>query len=163
MPRGRGGFSGNRSSYGSGSNSRSNSGSRQNNQSYQSQRPQQPTQSRPQTTAPMQSGGGMMSGLGGMVMTGMAFGGGSAIGHSVVKSMMGGGESKENLPQQNNQQPQQIQEVENSNVNQNTQQKPHPCQEFNMKFVDCLKFNDNNIANCQSYFDQMKSCEKSLI
>lgn len=36
-------------------------------------------------------GGGMMSGLGGMVAQGMAFGTGSAIAHTAIGSMFGGG------------------------------------------------------------------------
>jgi hypothetical protein len=40
---------------------------------------------------PPAAGGGMMSGMGGMVMTGMALGAGSEVGHMAVKSLMGSG------------------------------------------------------------------------
>jgi hypothetical protein len=42
-----------------------------------------------QQTAPQS--GGMMSGFMGNIMTGMAFGAGSEVGHQAVRSMMGGG------------------------------------------------------------------------
>merc|ERR1712195_125398 len=50
----------------------------------------------PRAPAPAQqpaAGGGMMSGMGGMVMTGMALGAGSEVGHMAVKAMTGGGAS----------------------------------------------------------------------
>ena len=43
------------------------------------------------SAAPMQSGGGMGGGLMGAVATGMAMGTGSAIAHTAINSMMGGG------------------------------------------------------------------------
>jgi hypothetical protein len=110
----------------------------------------------PQTTTqsmPMQGqSGGMLGGIGSTIMTGMAFGGGSEIGHQVVRGMMGTGSShKEQVP------------VENTNTNYNQQQNTssNPCQSFNLKFVDCLKMSNNDIASCQSIFDDLKICEKS--
>ena len=51
-----------------------------------------PVQQRPPMMAPpAQSGGGMMSGIGGMVVTGMALGAGSEIGHQAVRGLMGSG------------------------------------------------------------------------
>ena len=158
MPRGRTGFSSSRS------DSRSNSTGQKSNYSttnHSQQQQQKPVQATPQPTMPMQSGG-MMGGIGSTIMTGMAFGGGSEIGHQVVKSFMGGSSHNEKPkePQQN-----QIQQqpVENTNSNNNQQQKSNICSGYSLKFNDCLKFYDNNISSCQSYFDDLKSCEKSLI
>lgn len=51
-----------------------------------------PVQQRPMMQqAPPTAGGGMMSGMGGMVMTGMALGAGSEIGHQAVRGLMGSG------------------------------------------------------------------------
>ena len=47
-----------------------------------------------------QSGGGMMSGMGGMLMSGMALGAGSEVGHQAVRAMMGSGSSGHHAPQQ---------------------------------------------------------------
>ena len=58
---------------------------------------------------PPAQGGGMMSGMGGMVMTGMALGAGSEIGHQAVRGLMGSGSSGHGseAPAQQQQQPQQ--------------------------------------------------------
>jgi hypothetical protein len=143
------------SGFGSRSSS-SSSRSASPNTNYSRPQQQQPTyqaQGRPPMQAP--SGGGMMSGIGSTIVQGMAFGGGSEIGHQAVRALMGGG-SHSHAPQQQNPQP----------VEQNTQpqqQKQSPCSDYNFRFVDCLKVNDNNISSCQSLFDDLKSCEKSLI
>ena len=53
--------------------------------------------------------GGMMSGIGGTIVTGMALGAGSEVGHQVVRSMMGSGSGSGHGGQQEQvqQQPQQ--------------------------------------------------------
>ena len=45
----------------------------------------------------------MMSGMGGMMMSGMALGAGSEVGHMAVRSMMGGSGSSGSEPQQQQQ------------------------------------------------------------
>jgi hypothetical protein len=108
------------------------------------------------SSVPMQGqSGGMLGGIGSTIMTGMAFGGGSEIGHQIVRSMTGGSGHKEQQPQQ---------QVENTNNNayQNNNANSNPCQSFNMKFVDCLKMSNNEIAQCQSIFDDLKVCQKSF-
>merc|ERR1712048_475285 len=95
-----------------------------------------PTQAPAQT----QSGGGMMSGLAGTLMQGMAFGAGSEIAHSTIRSMMGGGHTQE--------------------VQQQAPQQQNMCQNENNNFVECLKFNQNDIGGCQNYLDLLKSCEQ---
>jgi hypothetical protein len=104
------------------------------------------------------SGGGMLGGIGSTIVQGMAFGGGSEIGHQVVRSMMGGsshgnhqGENNNAPVQQQQQQPQQ------------TTQNENPCSGFNMKFVDCLKTSNNDISSCQSTFNDLKLCQNSMI
>ena len=66
----------------------------------------------------------MMSGMGGMVMSGMALGAGSAVGHAAVNSMMGtgrssgGGEAQQQQPQQMQQEGQQQQYAQQEQAQQ---------------------------------------------
>jgi hypothetical protein len=155
MPRGRGssggGFGGRSSS------SSSNYGSRSASPSYSQPRTQQPNH---QQATPVQRGGGMMGGIGSTIMTGMAFGAGSEIAHQAVRGIMGGGShNQQQVPQQTSNEIQQ-QPMQNQ---QQQQQQQNPCMSYNLKFVECLKFNDNSISSCQTLFDDLKSCEKSLI
>jgi hypothetical protein len=108
------------------------------------------------------SGGGMMSGIGSTIVQGMAFGGGSEVGRQVVRSMMGGssGEHRESAPVENRNQP----PVENQQQQvQQTQQNQNPCQGFNIKFIECLKSNNNDISSCQSVFNDLKLCQNAMI
>merc|ERR1711957_998268 len=95
--------------------------------------------------APAKQGGGMMSGLMGTMMQGMAFGAGSEIAHTAMRSVMGGSGTQEQQ-----QQPEQTQQ---------TQQNTNQCQNENSNFVECLKFNSNDIQGCQNYLDLLKTCE----
>lgn len=66
----------------------------------------QPSSTHQQTTIERPIGGMFPNGMGRAVATGMAFGGGSEIGHSISKSMMGGNEvqhSQTHYPSQQNQ------------------------------------------------------------
>ena len=114
-----------------------------------------------QSKTPMQqsTGGSMMWGIGSTIVQGMAFGGGSEIAHQAVRSMMGGSSSHPNEVRPN----QEVQSVEQTNQQQNQNQRTNPCSEYNFKFIDCLKMNNNNISSCQTFFDDLKSCERSLI
>jgi hypothetical protein len=109
------------------------------------------------TTQPQQSGG-MMGGLGSTIMTGMAFGAGSEIAHQAVRSVVGGGNSH-NQPQQ---QEHQDQQQNNITTSQPQQQQQNPCMEHNSRFVNCLQKEGNEISNCQSFFDELKFCEKNM-
>ena len=51
--------------------------------------------------------GGMMSGIGGTIVTGMALGAGSEVGHQAVRAMMGSGSGHGGQQDQVQQQPQQ--------------------------------------------------------
>jgi hypothetical protein len=110
-----------------------------------------------QSSQPVQSSGGMMGGLGGMIVQGMAFGTGSAIGHQVVRSVMGGSSDHQENKQVQNENQKQPQEV------QQQQTQKQPCYDFNMKFVDCLKNYDNDISMCQQFFDDLKTCQNKMI
>lgn len=152
MPRGRSSGGG----FGSRSNSRSSSyGQRsQPNYSTQSRAPTHTQSSMPAS----QPRGGMMSGIGSTIAQGMAFGAGSEVAHQAVRSVMGGGSHGNAMPMESQQPQIQPQQVEN-----NTQAKQNPCMDFNTRFIDCLKYNNNTISMCQSIFDDLKSCEKNLI
>ena len=129
------------------------------NTSYQSsQRTAQPNQAH-QTTIPVNPQRGM--GLGGALATGMAFGGGSAIGHSLIGGLMGsrggghtvdGGSQNLSSGEVTSPSEQQIQQEAMKN----------PCFDFGQKFVTCLKEYSNDIARCQNIFDDMKNCERIL-
>jgi hypothetical protein len=111
-------------------------------------------------TSPFGSGG-----FGSTIAHGMAFGGGSAIAHHAIGSMMGGGPyarqgqaySDPNIENWNNKDSSPIQNSQNGEDNQKT----NPCFDYSMKFVDCLKGVDD-ISKCQSLFDELKSCERNL-
>lgn len=146
------------------SSSRSPSYGRTTSSSSSSARPQAPQQPvhTPQQSVPMQSSGGMLGGIGSTIVQGMAFGGGSEVGRQAVRSMMGGssGEHRESAPVENKTQP--IQENQQQQVQQ-TQQNQNPCQGFNVKFIDCLKANNNEISSCQSIFNDLKLCQNAMI
>merc|ERR1711879_1115250 len=132
MPRRGGGFGGSRSSSP--------------NRSAPTRTAPPPQQAKPQAPA-QQQGGGFMSMMAGTMAQGLAFGAGSEVAHRVVGGMMGGsGHQQEQAPVQQQQQVQQQMPV---------------CQMENNNFVECLKFNDNQIASCQNYFDALKFCEKN--
>merc|ERR1712060_151498 len=79
------------------------------------------------------------------MMQGMAFGAGSEVAHRAIGGMMGGSGHQEQ------QQPEQTQQA---------QQNQNMCQNENSNFVECLKFNSNDIQGCQNYLDLLKSCEQ---
>jgi hypothetical protein len=134
------------------SSGRSSSPNRSSN-TYNTRSTAQPT-APPRQSMPVQGqSGGMLGGIGSTIMTGMAFGGGSAIGHKVVGSLMGGSGHKEQQPQV---------EANSSNQVNNQQQQQNPCASFNTKFIDCLKMSNNDISMCQSIFDDLKVCQKSF-
>ena len=61
---------------------------------------------------PQQASGGMMSGIGSTIVTGMALGAGSEVGHQAVRAMMGSGSGHGNSGEQVQQQPQQYAQPE---------------------------------------------------
>merc|ERR1712070_1192012 len=103
------------------------------------------------------AGGGMMSGMAGTVMTGMALGAGSEVGHQAVRAMMGsgssghGGEAQQQAPQQQQMAPQQQMDGQ-----QYQQAQQDPCAQYNMNFVSCLKSSQDNIGMCQDYMNMLQ-------
>ena len=124
------------------SRSSSSSSSRSSSPTRPAQAPPRPTQ------APVQSSGGMGSGFMGTLVQGMAFGAGSEVAHQAVRGVMGGN-SHSQAPQQEavQQQPQQYQ--------------ANRCQTEASNFTECLKFNNNQIAQCQDQFNQVQQCQST--
>lgn len=123
------------------------------------------SQFRPQTTysptPPVRSPGILGgAGIGSTIAQGMAFGGGSEIGHQFTRSMLGGHSGQ----MVNNQPPiDQLQtggNVPSQQQQQELQKQRNPCLEYNYKFIECLKGSENDIAKCQNMFDELKACEK---
>lgn len=135
-----------------------------------------PVQQRPPMMAPpAQSGGGMMSGIGGMVVTGMALGAGSEIGHQAVRGLMGSGsghssgseapvQQAEAQPQYAQPQPVYAQPMEYAQQQQQVApEQANPCMGYNMNFLQCLKQSSNEISLCQFQMDQLMSCQKENV
>lgn len=82
-----------------------------------------------------------MSGLMGTMVSGMAFGGGSAIAHKAVNAaadaFSGGGSSDKAA----------------------AAPAAASCGEQNQHFMDCLKASNNNSSACSEYFDALQSCQ----
>ena len=113
-----------------------------------------PPRSSPYQTRPSATVG--TGGLGSTIAHGMAFGGGSAIAHHAIGSLLGRPYARE--PQ--------VQGGQNESLPVNTdqtynQQQTNPCYDLNIKFIDCLKINDD-ISKCQNIFDDLKICEKKI-
>jgi hypothetical protein len=105
------------------------------------------------------------TGLGSTMAQGMAFGGGSEIGHQLTRSMFGGHGGHGG--QMVNYQPSEDQlqtggKVPSQEQQQDIQKQKNPCLEYNYKFIDCLKGSENDIAKCQNMFDELKACEKKF-
>ena len=112
-------------------------------------RPAQQPASRP-AQAPVQQSGGMGSGLLGTLVQGMAFGAGSEVAHQAVRGIMGTNSHSTAAPEQ----AQQAQVAP-------PQQSTNRCQIENNNFVECLKFNNNQIANCQDQFNAVQQCQNT--
>jgi hypothetical protein len=140
----------------------SNSGYRSSasSQSYRS-----PYTSNPSSTPARPGLGGM--GMGSAIATGMALGGGSALGHHIVGGMLGGHGHPVTAGQDPYMPQQQYAGESRPAVTQEEaiqeQIKSNPCFEFNTKFVECIRENSQDISRCQNIFNDLTSCEKSLI
>ena len=104
-------------------------------------------------------GGGMMSGLGGTLVTGMALGAGSEVGHQAVRAMMGSG-SGHGSGEVQQQAPAQQQMAQGQYQEMGGQQQEHPCAGFNNNFMTCLRQNNSGIDACQQYMDMLTQCER---
>ena len=104
----------------------------------------------PQQAQPQAQSQGFFSSMMGTMATGMAFGAGSEVAHQAVRGMMGSNSHSDQVKTNTQEQVQQVQTQ--SNV----------CQMENSNFIDCLKFNSNNITSCQDYLNLLKSCEQKF-
>jgi hypothetical protein len=113
----------------------------------------QSTTSTPAPAAPA-SGGGMMSGIGSTIMSGMAFGTGSAIAHqavgAAVGSMSGGGgggaPEVESAPLEPQAQQQQLQGA---------------CVQDKQMFFECLQINRGDQQACSFLYDTLQTCQRN--
>ena len=107
----------------------------------------------------------MGSGLGGMMMSGMALGAGSAVGHAAVNSMMGTGRGASSGSEGGQQQQMAPAQDGGYAPMEQQQQQPaqeNPCQAQSMNFMSCLRSNGEQISMCQDYMNMMMDCEKSM-
>uniref|UniRef100_M4BNW7 CHCH domain-containing protein n=1 Tax=Hyaloperonospora arabidopsidis (strain Emoy2) TaxID=559515 RepID=M4BNW7_HYAAE len=111
-------------------------------------------QAAPAPAHPSSSGGGMMSGLMSTVAQGMAFGTGSAVAHRAVSAVAGSFSGGADTPQQ---QP----EGASTSLDHQTAQPPaqNQCGADQKAFLECLNSSSNDIASCQMYLDQFKTCQ----
>jgi hypothetical protein len=103
-------------------------------------------------------------GLGGALAAGMAFGGGSAIGHTLIGGLMGhrgGGYGGQMTTGSQNLSPVEANTPSEQQIQQEAQK--NPCFEFGQRFINCLKEQTNDIARCQNIFDDLKNCERTMI
>mmetsp|Transcript_10062 Transcript_10062/g.11455 ORF Transcript_10062/g.11455 Transcript_10062/m.11455 type:complete len:183 (+) Transcript_10062:45-593(+) len=113
------------------------------------------------------AGGGMMGGLGGMIMQGMAFGGGSAVAHRAVDAIAGPRtvnhehSGPEGQPVQQEQQQPMANQSQQPMAAQSGQQDGN-CGEQNQDFNQCLQGNQGNISACKFYFDVLTECQQKL-
>jgi len=97
----------------------------------------------------------MMSGLGGALATGAALGVGSAVGHAVVGSMMGGGSDHSGADNYA-----QAEAPAQGGYHQDAynQQYDDPCFDLKNTFDQCLSLNKSDITECQHYFNLFSQC-----
>ena len=98
------------------------------------------------------------------MMTGMAFGAGSAIAHQAIGGLMGGkgGEgNSDSAPQEGapatgqdgyGQAPE--------GYSDQTQAHENPCMTFNQSLLQCLQSNNNEIGICQNDMNMVVQCER---
>ena len=109
--------------------------------------PSPPRQSQAQSQG---RSGGLFGSLMGTMFQGMAFGAGSEVAHQTLRGVMGGNQAH---PQEQSQQNMQTQSEDQQ------QMQMGGCKMENSNFVECLKFNSNDISSCQQYLDALKMCE----
>ena len=92
-----------------------------------------------------------MSGLMGTMVSGMAFGTGSAIAHQAVGAAVGAmsGSGDKAAPQQQQQQQQQAAQPAAANM----------CSQQQNTFYECLQRSNNNAAACNDYFEALSQCQ----
>lgn len=81
---------------------------------------------------------------------GMAFGAGSEVAHQAFRGVMGG-----------NSQSHATEELEKGEKGEKVQYEV-ACLQENNNFVECLKFNPNEIARCQDLFIAIQNCRSKF-
>ncbi len=94
----------------------------------------------------------MMSGLAGTMMSGMAFGAGSAVAHQAIGAIMGGGSSGHSAPQQQAAAPA-------APPAQPTV--ASACQIDFSRFNQCMRESNNSVSACDFYYNSLKQCEEN--
>ena len=102
--------------------------------------------------ASSQSSPGFFSSMMGTMAQGLAFGAGSEVAHQAIRGVMGGSSHQAHAVDNSQAAPAQA----------NSQTQIGNCQMQNSNFVECLKFNSNNIQSCQEYLNELKKCESGL-
>lgn len=106
--------------------------------------------------APAAGGGGMLSGLAGTMMSGMAFGTGSAVAHRAVDSVMGPRTTQvehvnsDQQPQTGSTDMASSGMASNSNVS---------CGDESTQFNQCLQQNPGDFSSCRFFFDVLNQCQ----
>lgn len=112
---------------------------------------------RPPPPAPIQqqpAGGGLMAGIGSTIAQGVAFGGGSAVAHRAVDSVIG--------PRTVQHEHVQVSQTTSSgSVAQPSSMDKDACVNQAKAFQDCLNANSNDIGKCQFYVDMLNECRKA--
>ncbi|RZC55614.1 hypothetical protein C5167_014469 [Papaver somniferum] len=113
--------------------------------------PPQPAARAPPPAPAQSSGGGMLGGLGATIAQGMAFGGGSAMAHRAVDSIMGPRTIQhEAVGSDAVAAPAAMSSVGGSDA----------CGNQNKAFQDCLNNYGSDISKCQFYLDMLSECRR---
>lgn len=95
----------------------------------------------------------MMSNMAGMVMQGMAFGGGSAVAHRAIDSVVGPREMTVNHEGQET--------AAGGNSEFAGASTSGACSSESMQFNQCVQENPDSLASCKFYFDVLNQCQTS--
>lgn len=111
----------------------------------------------PAAAAPAAGGGGMLSGLAGTMMSGMAFGTGSAVANRAIDAVAG---------------PRQVEHVQSGNDQSGAEAQPAnqyapaaaqggPCGDEFSQFNQCVTDQQGNISNCRFFYDVLSQCQEN--
>ena len=99
------------------------------------------------------------------MMTGMAFGAGSAVAHKAVDGLMGGGHGgAQGAPGEGYQEggaPAGY--ASEGGYAQEAPAQENPCMTFNSALLQCLQTNNSEIGLCQNYMNDVVTCEKNYM
>ena len=103
--------------------------------------------------------------MGQTMMTGMAFGAGSAVAHKAVDGLMGGGHGgAQGAPGEGYQEggaPAGY--ASEGGYAQEAPAQENPCMTFNSALLQCLQTNNSEIGLCQNYMNDVVTCEKNYM